>query len=317
MPAEIVSISHSRVDSYLRCRRQNYYGYVQRLEKKASGDGLYYGKASHAVLEAYYEVFLQSRTAKAQRRRMPEARRAALQAMAQLEAEGYVDPPKKVPLRELIFDWYIPNEPLVRNGYIILATEQAYNLKVNDEMSYLFIVDLIVQDPKGRIAVVDHKNMYNFIAPAEAALLPQIPKYIGALRALGKVYPEYGIYNQLRTRVIRGTKKPDGTYPGPTLDQMLNRFNIEPSDQRIIRTFEDQIEVAEEILWLDQQDPETQDRVSWRTGDASTCQRCPFRTLCAADLEGSSDATTIRDAFFRVKDPRESIDITEDDIEED
>jgi len=315
MAAELISVSHSRVDSYLKCRRQNYYGYVQRLEKKASGDGLYYGKASHSVLEAYYEVFLQSRTAKAQRRRMPEARRAALRQMAQLEAEGYVDPDKKVPLRELIFDWYIPNEPLVRNGYIILATEQAYNLKISDELSYLFIVDLIVQDPKGRVAVVDHKNMYSFISPAEAALLPQIPKYIGALRALGKLSPEYGIYNQLRTRVIRGTKRSDGTYPGPTLDQMLNRFAIEPSDQRIRRTFEDQIEIAEEILWVDQQDPETQDRVSWRTGDSSTCQRCPFRTLCAADLEGG-DSDTIRNAFFRVKDPRESIDITEDDIEE-
>lgn len=303
MTTEIVSVSHSRADTFLRCRRQNYYGYIQNLAPKHDSDSLFYGKVSHEVLDAFYSRFVD----------MPfpyedivfaAALKDAQDKMAELERDGYIDPPGKVPMRELLFDWYFPNEPFIREDYEILASEKAFNLKVSDELSYTFVVDLIVRDRHNRFAVVDHKNVYDFITEDEAALMPQLPKYIGALRALGHDI-DYGIYNQLRTRKIKE----------PRLDQRLKQLVSEPSDVRIQRTFLEQIDTSLEILRINELEPEEQDRESLRTASQMVCRMCSFRLLCKTELNGD-DADHVRQAFYQERETRDGVPITDDDIED-
>lgn len=305
---EILSVSHSRVESFLKCRRKDYYGYELGLTRKDTSPALMYGTASHSVLEAFYRELVGLPAVDVfngieDDENWDRAHTAAMAQLEKLELEGYEDPHNRVPLRDLI-GVYLENEPFYQYGYEILAVEKAFNLKISDELSYTFVIDLIVRDRQGRIAVVDHKNVYDFISEEATRLLPQIPKYIGALRALG-LPADYGIYNQLRTRKIKA----------PRLDQQLKVLPVHPTDERIVRTFEEQILVAEEIHERAQLPMEEKDHLALRVANDKICGFCDFRTICAEQLEGG-DWEHVRDAFYRQRDQREGVPITEDDIED-
>lgn len=349
------SISHSRVDSFLTCRRKDYYSYVLRLTKKDGSAALGFGTASHRVLDVLYTYVLQSKTTAGQRRLLPKAIQAARDEIARIEAEGFEGRDDRIGLRALFEDWYFPNEPFVRKGFLVLGSEVAHNLKLTDDVSYTFIVDLVVKTPAGDIVVVDHKNQYDFLTEAEAKLLPQIPKYVGALRALGTDVA-YGMYNQLRTRKLSGPamkkdeiiaalakvklKRDDGTFwpvvelkkltvpvltelaeskgivtkVGPQLEQMLTQTEVRPSDKRVIRTFDDQLDIAIFLVERDSEDSvEEIEEAAWRVGNKGVCNYCDFRTLCAAELqdEGVEDVM----AFYEEREAREGVPLTEDDLE--
>jgi hypothetical protein len=295
---------------------------------------------------------LKSKTTAGQRRLLPGAIKAAREEINRIEAEGFVGREDRVYIRDLFEDWYFPNEPFIRKGYLILGAEAAFNLKLTDEASYTFIVDLIVKTPQGEIVAVDHKNQYDFINEGDARLLPQLPKYIGALRALGTPV-EYGLYNQLRTRKVSGpamkkaeivdaimAKSKPGersrvetakltvaalqaiadekgitTKTGPALEQMLTQTPVKPTDARVIRTFDDQLEVALFLIDRDDEEPlEDIDAAAWRVGNKNVCGYCEYKTLCSAELEdrGVEDAME----FYTKKEAREGVPLTSDDIED-
>lgn len=196
------TVSHSEVDSYLLCRRRHYYGYSLGLQSVNTSPALSIGTAGHSILEVFYNEILSGEDFDA-------ALEMARSAYAEIVAEGFQDDPKRARLQDMLFaenTGYFAQEVFVRQGYEILAVEKEFNLVYDEEgHGYPFVIDLIVRDPNGLIAVVDHKFMYDFFSDEETDLLPQIPKYVGALRGLK--YPvTYGIYNQIRTRKITGEK---------------------------------------------------------------------------------------------------------------
>lgn len=202
------SVSHSRADGYLLCRRKDYYGYTLGLQRVTESDSLAFGSAVHAVLEAFYNAIREfgGDSKVKQRRAFGKAALVAIDKVKELYREGFVDHDRVMPLREAI-DWYLELEPFVKNGWRIMAVEKEFLLEYNPETQERFrlVIDLIVEDPKGYYVIVDHKTTGQFYNPNTVGIQGQIPKYIAALRGLGYKI-SYGIYNQIRSTRIRGEK---------------------------------------------------------------------------------------------------------------
>lgn len=287
------SISHSEVETYLTCRRKHYYSYVLKLEKNVGSQGQARGSVGHEVLAAFYRVFL---SALEPGELWNEAMEAAYATFKEQTRWNLVDDDKHLKLKDILFDWYFPFEPYVSKGYQVIAVEEQYRLVYDEELdlSYTFVVDLVLKDPQGRILVVDHKFLNDFYTRAAAELQPQIPKYIGALRGLNyKV--AYGEYNMLRTRPLKKS--------GNTLSDRQQQITIEASNKRVLRSWEEQVDVAEELVLLKTEPIEEIERRAWRVGTDHVCKFCDFRPLCIAELNGEP-TKLMKNTEYRAKKKR-------------
>lgn len=276
------SVSYSEVKSWLSCTRKWEYGYGRSLKPLGSSHGLAMGSAGHAVLEAYYQTVLDAGdTRTAQRAAHDEGVAAARAEFDKQRAAGYEDTPSKAPLEEILFDFYFPNEPFVSTDHQVMAveTEYSFDTEVNDDLTVRVPLraDLIVEDPSGVYVVIDHKFLGEFITPETARLEPQIPLYLGGLRALN--YPiGYGAYNMLRTRKIKT----------PTPAQRHHLMLVKPNSTRVARQVLDHIATAEEVLAFGSLSHDERDAAAKRTVSSMECRFCQFQPLCAEELEGGN-----------------------------
>jgi hypothetical protein len=301
------TVSHSEVDQYLLCRRKHYYGYVLGLTAADTSAALATGTAGHAVLAVFYQAILDGEDFAA-------AEQLAEEALKQIYAEGYTDREDRAKLVDILFDptyGYFAQEFLVRQGWEILAVEKEFNLEYDEGKGYPFVVDLIARDPQGLMVVIDHKFQYDFFSENEVDLLPQIPKYIAALRGLGYRIT-YGAYNQLRTRRIVGKKSaahPDGKGPEPA--QAYSFYPMRPNPAKVTRTLIEQAAVAREVQQRkDNLSEEEQEATAYRVGSKLICRSCDFHLLCNTQLSGGN--VTLALESYRKRDRRAFIDVSEE-----
>jgi hypothetical protein len=286
------SVSHSEVDSYLLCRRKHYYGYGLSLERINTSNSLATGTAGHRVLEAFYAHLLSlSDTAQGQKENFQLAYERAQTVYRQIIDEGYEDANNRAILYDMLFhpEWgYFANEFMVQNGWRILAVEAEFNLIYDTETDskYPFVVDLLVQDPEGRYVVIDHKFVYDFYTPEQTDLQPQIPKYIGALRAMNYEVV-YGAYNMVRTRKLKT----------PTPESMTYFMILKPNTDRVLNTFMEQLGVAAEIQAVKELPLEDQNKRAYRTANKMVCQSCSFRDICSTELIGGNTELMLKTEY--------------------
>lgn len=295
-----LTVSHSRVESFLQCARKEYYSYGRKLQKQETSTALALGSAIHKVLETLYRHVLEAgMSKKAQREAYPEAVELALGMVEQLYKDGFQDSPKRAPL-SLIIEKYLQREPFIDNDWredddrqwLILAVEKEFRLEWDPDTksSYPFVVDLLVKDPDGYVIVVDNKGVYDLYNFEETELMPQIPKYIGALRALGYKIGNYGVYNMLRTR-------PD-TKAGRPLHEWARAMDFQISGVRVQRSFQEQIVASQLVHDLDSLSDEDRDLRAIRTHNKDTCVRmCDFRELCVAEMAGKNTAVLMKSTY--------------------
>lgn len=330
-------VSHSEVEAFLTCRRRHWYGYVKRIRSRKPGIALAYGTAGHSVLAAFYETILKAgKTRTAQFRAQKAALAAAEAKMDEVYAAGFrEDEDKQANLRTMLFDIYFPNEPFVKEGWLIEAVEVEKDLEVDDGLDFKFVIDLIVTDPQGKRVVVDHKFKGRFDSADTVTLLPQISKYIAALRADG-LKVAYGMYNEVKTAKVRGAKKLKGAliamliesyaeadlkkltvdvltemcqdagleiYAGPTLDQAVMQLKLKPGNVQVINTFTEQLNVMDEIVARKQLSVEEQEETAYRVSNPMICQYCDFRLLCESDLTGQN-STLLMGSEYEIKPKR-------------
>lgn len=310
------SVSHSEVDSYLLCRRKWYYGYALSLERKSTSSSLALGSAVHKILESFYRVILEAGDdTNLQMKAFPKAEEAARAAYDEIVAGGFEDADRNATLEDIIFKWYVNHEPFVKEGWRILAVEKEFVLEYDTELElrYPFIIDLIALDPDGKTVVIDHKTTWDFYTEEASQLQPQVPKYIGGLRALGYKI-DYGYYNELRTRLIKGTKSSKGVYPGPKLDQMLGHLVLKPNGTRVVTTFTEQIETSKEIQALKSLPIEEVSKKSFRVANKMVCQSCSFRDICTSELNGGNTKLMMK-TEYKIRE-RKKFTTTSEDVEE-
>jgi hypothetical protein len=307
-----LAVSHSRVEAYLRCRRQEWYSYGRKLARVEASTALGLGTAGHRVLAALYSTVLKAGMSYAkQKAAYPGAVKAALSEVDAIYAEGFEDSAKRAPLR-LIIEKYLQREPFIDNDwnpdaegqYLIMAVEKEFRLEWDPEShsSYPFVVDLIVKDPDGYMVVVDNKNVYDLYSHEDTDFLQQIPKYIGGLRALGYKIGNYGIYNMLRTR-------PD-TKAGRPLAEWTRMLTFDIKGARVRQAFEEQVTASVELHELDSLSPEEREQKALRVNNKEICTRlCDFKDLCVEELRGGNTAVLLR-VMYEPKKKRDKIPIT-------
>lgn len=299
------SVSHSEVDGYLLCRRKHYYGYGLSLQRINESASLATGSAGHAVLEAFYNVILAAgSTRKEQAAAFDSALVAATAKYDELIENGYEhSDDRRAPLDFVLFDpsvGYFAQEPFVRHGYLIQAVEATFNLEYEEGETYPFVIDLIVKSPDMKTIVVDHKFVWDFYKPADSDIQPQVPKYIGALRALNHKVDE-GMYNMVRTRKIKA----------PTREQMHDMLVIRPTAARVVRTFEEQVAVARQLIELKAKPIEEQERLAFRVANKMVCQSCSFRSICEGELAGGNTNLILR-SEYKVRERRAFVEVSAD-----
>ena len=281
-------ISHSEVETYLLCEQRHFYAFGDNtfgdqtgLEPKRMSDALYRGIVGHDALSMFYKSLKEG----------VSYEEASSNAINQVMMWSTRPEPKYDILTDLniriLPRYFLFAKAKFDEGWRPEFVEHEFRLKfMVDEVEYVypFKPDVIMRDPAGNLWVWDHKFVYNFYSQEEINLLPQIPKYIGALRALG-YHIKGGYYNQLRYREVKDLDKHN------RLDPFI------PTDDRVINAFRQQIKVMEEIAHLKEGLISDWEESVTRVLNGMVCKTCSFKHLCAAMLSGS-DGVLMRKAEF-------------------
>ena len=283
------SVSHSEVDSYLLCRRKHYYGYTKSLQRVQESAALAMGSAGHKVLEVFYKNILDGNSF--------DVSLAAAKAEADELRQQVSIPANRANIFDTLFDIYFPNEPLVKEGWEILAVEKQFNLEYDPDTQaqYPFVVDIIAKSPEGKVVVIDHKFVYDFYNYEASIMQPQIPKYIGALRALNYKI-DHGAYNMIRTRKLKEA----------TADGMISWLDVKPEPARVTQVFKEQIAVASDIMAIKGMDEKLQDEHAYRVANKMVCQSCSFLDICRTELSGGNSKLMIQ-TEYKIRERKEFV----------
>jgi CRISPR/Cas system-associated exonuclease Cas4 (RecB family) len=260
------------------------------------------GSAGHKILEAFYKAILDGED-------FDSALEQAHVTYGEIIESGFEEAGNRASLFDSLFNGdygYFAHEPFIESGWEIMAVEADFNLLYDEETDahYPFVVDLIAKDPEGRIVVIDHKFVYDFYTPEATDMQPQIPKYIGALRALGYDV-SHGAYNMIRTRKLKAVTPEQNNY------FML----LKPNTTRVRNTFLEQITVANEIQALKTLPIEDQEGRAHRVANKMVCQSCSFRDLCSTELVGGNVELMLR-SEYKVRERREFTQTSQENTEE-
>jgi hypothetical protein len=156
----------------------------------------------------------------------------------------------------------------------IVAVEETQRLDFGD-FEFAFTTDLIIKEGGSR-KIIDIKFIYDFYTGDLLALLPQIPRYVGADRALGNKTTE-GLYGFVRHRNLKAPS-PDDLYQLVKLEDLTT--------ERIHQAFRETRIAAQRIAEL-----RKLDRDEWRSRilhvqNVFVCKSCPFKDLCAMEIAG-------------------------------
>lgn len=256
-------LSHSEVDTFVLCERRHYYAFGEKLIRKGGqSDALFRGITGHALFASFFQELKDSFNYN-----------SALSAMEK-EAAQYLNSPNASIAIEAyrlcleFLDYY--KERI--EGWRVECVEGEYRLDFPD-FTYAFTVDLGVWE--NGLKFLDFKFTYDFYDADALAILPQLPRYIGAARALG-MNVRGGLYGFVRYRSLKG---------GPENKFLIAHINLPQA--RIKNSFQDLVVAADRILALKALDLETwRSRIS-RVSNNHICRSCSFKSLCIAELNGS------------------------------
>lgn len=284
-------VSQSEADSFLTCARKHYYAHGESgtgLMPQSVSQPLSRGTVGHSILEEYFTHRKQN---KSHQDCVAAAMAKTMGFLSGEVQEEYVD--GVTAATELIeifsrgnfWEWLWTNT----QHWDILEIEEKYLVQVDDDLEFAMRLDLLVRDrQKNKVYLVDHKFIYNFYDPNLVAVLPQMAKYVAALRHNG-ISVDDGIYLMVRTRSLKE--------PGPD-----NRFQLMPAnlkDSKINAYWSEQVAAMKRIKAIKDID-RTQWREQWalRTANQFTCNICPFIDLCTLDLNGGAKRDLMIKSFY-------------------
>ena len=262
-------ISHSEVDAFLTCQYRHYYAHVEKLEKIEKGSALTRGIIGHAAFEAFFKARQQGSswaysvntvtdvlTSEILKASDPKA----IELLGQLAAliPGFLEY-----YRQRIESWKV------------VAVEEEFRIKFED-FDFALKPDYYVRERNGEYALFDSKFTYDFYAPQLVQMLPQLPKYAGALKILGNPVDK-AYYSFIRYRSIRDTS-PKNIY-------QMESVNL--NDSRVKRAVTEQLQTANKIVELKSLPTDMHKERIVHTATKTNCQWCPFLDLCVAEISGS------------------------------
>lgn len=286
--ANEIKISYSKAQAFKTCKQKFKYAHIDLHEDdpkkpglmpKHKAPALVLGTHGHAIMEHAMNEIKETPFPYTQEACTLAANNAIVWGMAQ--PEGALT----TKIMKQILHFLVNVFPT--KGWQILAVEEKYMLPIGtDAISgrqkvYPFTVDLVFM-MNDSIYIADWKFAADAYKEERIAIEPQIPGYIGAMRALG-INVVSGFYGFLRTRDMKNVE--DQVVVSPVV----------ANDIRIKRSFKEHLVTTEEIiLW------ERGDQFTTRNAN-NNCNYCDFRILCGLDLKGE-DTTLMRKHDFTAND---------------
>jgi hypothetical protein len=269
-------ISHSEVETFELCERRHYYAFGEKLRRKTLSLSLQRGILGHEVLHIYFKSLQETGDIHA-------ANKTAMKFLStKLNTSSREVSMELALLLDMFFNTFADTFKHWKIGFV----EKEARLDFPD-FQYAFTFDLGYFE-QGLFKIIDWKFTYDFYDSDMQSLLPQIPRYVGALRALGQSVTK-GSYGFIRYRNLKSTDPYD-------------RFALVPVDIpniRITNSFRDLVNTTKKILPLKKLPlPEWRDSIS-RTSNQLVCKSCSFKQLCTAELNGST-GKVIRNEFYEI-----------------
>ena len=264
-------ISHSEVEAFGQCEKKHEYAHIEQLEPNTSSAALAKGNAGHFVLETFLKAIKDGMS-------NMEASKHAINSLYEEDFEiGIIGEASRITKPWMEHIW-----PTL--GWKVVAVEKEFRLKIDNDLTYPFKIDALMEI-RGELVIVDHKFVYDIYDTNTIRLMPQMPRYAGAMRMMD-IDVRYGMYNFLRTRKLKD--------PMEGYSQVYNRF----SDARIRHSMLEQVQEMRKINELEQMRPEDRP-IAVRTVNKMNCAHCGFVELCAQELETGEKATMMRKIAFR------------------
>lgn len=127
------TVSHSEVESFLRCERQHYYGYGLGIQRVAESESLNRGILGHEALAVFFQSLMDGFNF--------EDSQAKCYTFL---GEKSLANPKIVAEILSCLHWFFLGYPF--HGWTVLSVEQEFNLSVTDTLEMPFVIDLMIQD---------------------------------------------------------------------------------------------------------------------------------------------------------------------------
>lgn len=279
---EVINVSYSKAQAFRTCKfkyqqahvEQHPNGHKPGLMPKEKGKALARGSHGHAILERFLRRVKSELT-------FPYDPIKCKEFIAEAVAWGInEDATLSLEINTQCLHWGSNIFPHL--GWEILEIEKEYRIPVgytSDGVKKVvpMTIDLIVM-VNGQIVVVDHKFSADAYSDTRINIEPQIPIYIGVLRAVG-IPAKYGYYNFMRTRKMKDVN-----------DQVVQKIS-KPNDIRIKRSFQEHLETATEIAEYNRLLP-----LAVRTPN-NNCDYCDFSRICVGELRGD-DCTLMKEVDF-------------------
>jgi hypothetical protein len=257
-PQKVWRISHSTGEAFLACEKKYELAHVENLAPKKMPAALALGIYGHGVFQVFFEQIKEHGDAQ------------LAQVLALRKAYEDIEHFGKIG-KELIW-WFDTVWPTL--GWKILEVEKTYYLKLNEDTEYPFTIDLLIE-LNGQLLIIDHKFTADAYDESLLLVYPQLPKYIGALRALG-VPVVSAIYNIVRTRSMKD------------LDAKLVRQPVKVNNARIKNSFKIHLNTIDKIK---AHEGEFVRNVGYG------CKFCSFVDLCGLEMNGE-DSTSLKAVDF-------------------
>jgi hypothetical protein len=247
-------ISHSTAEAYTACEYRYYLAHVENLAPKQMPAQLALGIYGHGVFQVFFEQIKEHGDAGIAQ---AKALRHAYQDIFHFDKIG----------KELIH-WFDTVWPTL--GWKILEVEKTYYLRLTEDKEFPWTIDLLIE-LNGQIYLVDHKFTADEYPQEVLLVYPQLPKYMGGLRAKG-IPVKGAIYNIVRTRSMKD------------LDKKLVRQPIRPNNDRIKNSFK---------IHLNAMDKIKNHEGEWLKNPGYGCKFCSFVDICGLELNGE-DSTALK-----------------------
>lgn len=275
-PEGVRIISNSEVDAFNTCKRKHLFSFIKNKEPGRLSRSLFLGVYGHELLAVFYKT-IQSGGSKTQ------AYQATMRYLTSLFMSMPDDEHENLAYLQVLLKRYIEQETYSEHSEI-LAVEEFFCVPITDEFWYGLRLDLLIQHTKGRVAgeieLIDHKFTYDFYTVDSLKLIPQMPKYVGAVRYNG-IRVKDATINQLRTRFSLNqlNEKSD--------EDLFRRQPVGVTDTRIKTSFSQQIKVSQKIIEHQKMSLEDQFEEAIPILNKMVCGNCPYKSPCQLMEEGA------------------------------
>lgn len=259
------------------------YSYGYHIMGNKESDALVRGIIGHALLRDYFLGLKEGHTVAVMRENLLH------KILPTVETFGVYDPTELASqLIKLFLDYFKVNAER-DESLEILEVEKEYRIPLGNDYEAHMFIDLILRRPGvPGIEVWDHKFVYDFSDDDVKDLLPQLPRYLGSLRADGYNVTR-AAYHELRYRVTNDSK----------VDPSL-RFRLSPleiSQKRVETTMLEWIDLAEEIRDHRTLSPEDWSLKARRSANQMNCRSCAFRMICKEELNDRDVNLTLQYSY--------------------